>query len=170
MLQLILMRHGKSDWDASYGADHERPLAERGVRSSELMGRILSGIDQTPDLVVSSTAKRAQNTAVVASEAGEWDCEIVTDRGIYGGGPASVLESVARHAGAAQRVLVVGHEPTWSMLVTDLVGARVEMKTASVAGVGLMIDEWESLATASGWLDYLLHPRMFFDSAWDTYQ
>ncbi|MDH3462867.1 MAG: histidine phosphatase family protein, partial [Acidimicrobiia bacterium] len=37
MLQLILMRHGKSDWDASYGADHDRPLAERGVRSAELM-------------------------------------------------------------------------------------------------------------------------------------
>jgi hypothetical protein len=47
------------------------------------------------------------------------------------------------------------------------VGARVEMKTASVAGVGLLIDEWDSLEQASGWLDYLLHPRMFFLSEWD---
>jgi hypothetical protein len=30
-----------------------------------------------------------------------------------------------------------------------------------VAGVGLLIDEWSSLPDATGWLDYLLHPRMF---------
>ena len=168
MLQLILMRHGKSDWDASYGADHDRPLAERGVRSAELMGRLLTGIDQKPDLVISSTAKRAHHTALLASRSGEWDCELVTDRSLYGGGPHSVLDATERHAGEAQRVVLVGHEPTWSMLVTDLVGARVEMKTASAAGVGLMIDEWDSVADASGWLDYLLHPRMFFGSSWDS--
>jgi hypothetical protein len=38
------------------------------------------------------------------------------------------------------------------------------MKTASVAGVGLMIEEWEGLDEATGWLDYLIHPRMFYGS------
>lgn len=167
MLELILMRHGKSDWDASYGADHDRPLADRGVRSAELMGRILADIGKVPDRVVASTAKRAHNTAVHAARAGGWECELITDRDLYGGGPAAVLEAVKRHAGSAQRLLIVGHEPTWSMLVTELVGARVEMKTASIAGVGLMIDEWDSIVTARGWLDYLIHPRMFFGTAWE---
>jgi phosphohistidine phosphatase SixA len=71
---------------------------------------------------------------------------------------------VRRNAGSNQRLLVVGHEPTWSSLVFELVGARVEMKTASVAGVGLLIEEWEALDEATGWLDYLIHPRMFFGS------
>ena len=136
MLQLVLMRHGKSDWDASYGADHERPLAERGVRSAKIMGRLLTDIDCAPDKVISSSAKRSISTAEVASRSGEWTCDIIEDRSIYGGGPRTVLEAVHRHAGHARRILVVGHEPTWSSLVTDLVGARVEMKTASVAGVG----------------------------------
>ncbi|MEX1038691.1 MAG: histidine phosphatase family protein [Acidimicrobiia bacterium] len=161
MLQLVLMRHGKSDWDASYGADHDRPLAERGVRSARLMGRLLTDADRSPDLVVSSTAARAHSTALLASQSGGWDCEIVTDRSIYGGSTGVVLDAVGRLAGQNRRVLVVGHEPTWSNLVRELVGARVEMKTASVAGVGLLIDEWSSLPGATGWLDYLIHPRMF---------
>jgi phosphohistidine phosphatase len=167
MLQLVLMRHAKSDWDASYGADHDRPLGERGVRSARIMGRLLAAGDQAPDLVIASTAKRAVQTASLASDAGGWNCPLIDDRKLYGGGPGAVLKSIGSHGGLAQRVLVVGHEPTWSMLVSDLVGARVEMKTASVAGVGLLIDEWDSLEQASGWLDYLLHPRMFFGSEWD---
>lgn len=161
MLQLVLMRHGKSDWDVSYGADHDRPLAERGVRSARLMGRLLTEANQSPDLVVASTAVRAHRTALLAAEYGGWDCEVVTDRAIYGANPRGVLEVVRRVAASHRRVLVVGHEPTWSNLVFELVGARVEMKTASVAGVGLLIDEWSSLADATGWLDYLIHPRMF---------
>jgi phosphohistidine phosphatase len=161
MVQLVLMRHGKSDWDASYGADHDRPLAERGVRNARLMGRLLTEADQSPGLVVSSTAVRANGTALLAAESGGWDCEVLTDRAIYGANPRGVLEVVRRVAGPHRRVLVVGHEPTWSNLIFELVGARVEMKTASVAGVGLLIDEWSSLPDATGWLDYLLHPRMF---------
>jgi phosphohistidine phosphatase len=167
MLQLVLMRHAKSDWDAAYGSDHDRPLAERGVRSALIMGRLLTSSEQVPDLIVTSSAVRAIRTAEVAAEAGSWKCPIVEGRKIYGGGPGAVLAAVAKHGGSAQRVLVVGHEPTWSILVSDLVGARVEMKTASVAGVGLLIDEWSSLEHASGWLDYLLHPRMFFESEYD---
>lgn len=131
------------------------------------MGRLLESVDQAPDLIITSSAARAVNTAHLTAEAGGWDITLVEEGAIYGGNPRAVLDAVAQHGGVAQRVMVVGHEPTWSTLVTDLVGARVEMKTASVAGVGLLIDDWESLPGATGWLDYLLHPRMFFDTEWD---
>jgi phosphohistidine phosphatase len=167
MLQLLLMRHGKSDWDESYGADHDRPLAERGVRSARLMGRLLTQAAQSPDLVITSTAIRANRTALLAAEAGGWACDIVADRSIYGGSTRDVRESVRRNAGTNECLLVVGHEPTWSNLVFELTGARVEMKTASVAGIGLTIEAWETLHEATGRLEYLIHPRMFFRSVWD---
>jgi phosphohistidine phosphatase len=128
------------------------------------MGRMLTEAGQSPDLVISSTATRAYRTALLAAESGGWDCDIVTDRTIYGGSTRAVRDSVRRNAASNQRLLVVGHEPTWSSLVFELVGARVEMKTASIAGVGLMIEEWGALDEATGWLDYLIHPRMFFGS------
>lgn len=132
------------------------------------MGRLLVAVDQVPELVISSTAKRAHQTAVLAAGAGSWDCQVVTDQALYGSGPSGVLKILAQRGGGAQRVMIVGHEPTASVLVADLVGARVEMKTASVAGIGLLIDEWESIGDASGWLDFLLHPRMFFGTSWDV--
>jgi phosphohistidine phosphatase len=128
------------------------------------MGRLLTEAGPSPDLVISSTANRAHRTALLAAESGGWSCDILTDRSIYGGSTRAVRDSVRRNAGSNRRILVVGHEPTWSSLVFELVGARVEMKTASVAGVGLMIEEWEGLDEATGWLDYLIHPRMFFGS------
>jgi phosphohistidine phosphatase len=128
------------------------------------MGRMLTEAGQSPDLVISSTATRAHRTALLAAESGGWECDIVTDPTIYGGSTRAVRDSVRRNAASNQRLLVVGHEPTWSSLVFELVGARVEMKTASVAGVGLMIEDWEALDEATGWLDYLIHPRMFFGS------
>jgi phosphohistidine phosphatase SixA len=45
MLTLLLMRHAKSDWDANYNLDHDRPLNGRGERSARLMGRVLTGLD-----------------------------------------------------------------------------------------------------------------------------
>ena len=42
MKTLLMMRHGKSDWDADFGSDHDRPLNERGVRNSRLMGQVLA--------------------------------------------------------------------------------------------------------------------------------
>ena len=35
MLSLILFRHGKSNWNAMYDKDYERPLAERGILASK---------------------------------------------------------------------------------------------------------------------------------------
>lgn len=167
MLQLMVMRHGKSDWEVPVGSDHDRPLAVRGIRSARLMGRLLTACNLNPDLVVASTASRARTTALLAVESGKWDVQLVEENAIYNGGIRSVLDALSRHARRFPRVLIVGHEPTSSMLVAELTGARVEMKTASVAAVGLMIDSWESVGSV-GRLDYLLNPRMFFGTVFDN--
>jgi phosphohistidine phosphatase len=166
MATLLLMRHAKSDWDASYGADHDRPLNERGIRSARLMGRFVSGADLVPDLVISSTALRAATTAQLAAESGAWDCPIDLEPGFYGTGPVTVLE-LASEAPNVERLLLVGHQPTWSMLVRRLTGARADMKTASVAVIDLMIETWAELLTARGTLTSLHHPRSYFGSEWD---
>ena len=38
MKTLYLLRHGKSDWKAPYGRDHDRPLVRRGVEAAALVG------------------------------------------------------------------------------------------------------------------------------------
>lgn len=163
---LLIMRHGKSDWAAEYETDHERPLNERGVRSARLMGRLLESLDLKPDLVVTSTATRARETARLAADAGRWDCAIVEEPGVYGAGADSALE-IASGVSDAERLMLVGHEPAWSLVVRRVTGGRTEMKTGSVAVVKVPISDWADLPGAEGVLVGLHHPRSYFGSEWD---
>jgi phosphohistidine phosphatase len=163
---LMLMRHAKSDWTADYESDHQRPLNERGVRSARLMGRLLEGLDSIPDLVLTSTATRARDTARLAAEAGGWECPILEEPGLYGGSPDSVLEIVSGVAGA-DRLMLVGHEPVWSSLVREVSGRRVEMKTATVVVVAIAIESWDDLGDAQGVVTGIHHPRAYVGSDWD---
>ncbi len=161
----MLLRHGKSDWDAAYSGDHQRPLADRGVRSAKIMGRLITAMGMAPDQLVCSTALRAAATAEIAMRAGGWDTEVEFEDGFYGTGPDTVLELASLSEG--DRLMLVGHQPTWSMLVQRLTGAAAEMKTASLAVIEIPIDDWAVLPEAGGLLSLLIHPRGLFGSEWD---
>ena len=62
MKLLSLLRHAKSSWKDTSLVDHDRPLAKRGERNAPRMGRLLKDEKLVPDLIVSSTARRARDT------------------------------------------------------------------------------------------------------------
>ena len=124
------------------------------------MGRVLADEGLVPDLIISSTAVRARRTAELAIEAGDWDAELVLDRSLYDEGPRGVLEAGAS-APDVSSVMLVGHQPTWSMLVSALTGERADMKTAAVAVIELDLDSWAGLPGASGTLIRVLGPRSY---------
>ncbi|MFC5585479.1 SixA phosphatase family protein [Nitratireductor kimnyeongensis] len=71
MKELLLLRHAKSSWDDPSLADIERPLAPRGRRAAPLMGREILRRGWSPDYVLVSPARRAQQTwRLVAAEIG----------------------------------------------------------------------------------------------------
>jgi phosphohistidine phosphatase len=163
---LLLMRHAKSDWEADYGLDHDRPLNERGRRTARLMGRVIAAEGLVPDLIISSTALRARTTAELAGEAGEWKSSLVLDRALYDEGPQGVLQAAAT-APEVERLMLVGHQPTWSMLVSKLTGEQAEMKTATVAVVALELASWQILPQARGDLVQVLSPGSYAGSVFD---
>ena len=57
MPSLLVLRHGKSDWDADYGVDADRPLAERGRRAARTIGRHLAEVGPEPTLALTSPAR-----------------------------------------------------------------------------------------------------------------
>jgi phosphohistidine phosphatase len=157
MKTLLVMRHAKSDWKADFSVDHERPLNRRGVEAAGRMGRRLVELDLVPELVVSSTAVRARTTAALAMEKGGWETKLTLEPGFYGTGPETVLGLTAQAPGV-DRLMIVGHQPTWGLVVTCLTGESVEMKTATVAVVDVPIAAWNELPRASGTLRGLHHP------------
>ena len=72
MKELLVMRHAKSSWDTLYSTDFERPLNKRGQVAAPRMGDYLVAQDLLPDLIVSSPAERAKQTAKLFMEAADY--------------------------------------------------------------------------------------------------
>lgn len=163
MKRLIILRHGKSDWNAGAASDHARPLSRRGTGAAITMGKVLTRLGEKPDLIFTSSAVRARETALLAADAGGWDCETVEVDDLYGASIGEALDVAAAAPDEVDRLMLVGHEPAWSYLVRALTGAEVSMKTATVAGIDMAMHRWVRAPEAAGILAYLLQPRLFAD-------
>ncbi len=160
MKTVIFFRHGKSDWDAEYGEDHDRPLAKRGKKAARKMGRYLARVDELPELIISSTALRARKTLKLAAKAGDWDAEIRETRALYEATPSSILNVVRALPEEVSRVMLVGHEPVWSASISLLSGARaVDFPTAAMASIQFDAGQWMAVEPGSGRLQWLVVPR-----------
>lgn len=161
MLRLYLLRHGKSDWQAPFEEDHDRPLAPRGRRAAELIGRFLQRLDEAPGLVLSSTALRARTTAELAARAAGWEAPLELSPRLYEATPQAVLETLHARAQDTAPLLVVGHEPTISALAALVTGGgRLRMPTAALASIRFDGAAWSEVAAGTGTLDWLVTPKL----------
>jgi phosphohistidine phosphatase len=161
MKTLILLRHGKSDWDAEYGSDHDRPLNLRGRDAASMMGALLARIEQVPDRVLTSSAVRAHDTVKLAAEGGSWACPVEVVSEFYASSPGEVLERVCAEDDATSSLLIAGHEPTWSTLAAGLIGGGwLRFPTAAMARIDFNVDRWSDIAPGKGMLSWFLIPRL----------
>ena len=158
---VILYRHGKSDWGAPYGDDHDRPLAKRGRKASKAMGRFLSESGRLPDIAITSTALRAKSTLEISVAEGSWDCEIVENERIYYGTVGEIFDIIRNLPDKYSSVLLVGHEPKWSNLASLMIGGgEVVFKTATMALICFEAPSWENIELGEGELLWLQQPSM----------
>ena len=168
MKSLILFRHGKSDWNLDTGSDHDRPVSERGQRAARVMGRFLGLAGQAPDSVVTSSAVRARTTVELASEAGSWGSPIRVTRALYEATPSGVLEVVRAEPGETRVLLLGGHEPTWSELVSLLIGGgSAAIPTACMARIDFDVDAWSGADYGRGKLVWLVPPKLLTGGEFD---
>ena len=161
MRSLILFRHGKSDWEADYTSDHERPLAHRGKEAAICMGRMLSQAGQIPDLAVSSSALRARATLQLAVRAGRWHCPIRTENALYGCSPDRALKWIRSMDENPACLLLAGHEPTWSEFAGSLIGdAAIRVPTAAMLRIDFPLSSWHGIDYGQGQLKWLLPPKL----------
>ena len=125
------------------------------------MGRFLAKAGQEPDLVLTSPALRARDTADRVKRHAGWTCSIEIDDQLYGTGPAEVVARLrAAIPDGTELVVAVGHEPTWSALAELLSGARVGFPTGAAARFQLDLHRWSQLSAGTGRLLWLVSPRL----------
>lgn len=160
MKSVLFFRHGKSDWDADFDHDHERPLNKRGRKAAKKMGRYLAEIGELPDAIVSSSAVRALTTVKRAKKKGGWEATIRATRTLYEAGPSGLLDVIRTEPDTTDVLMLVGHEPTWSTTIDRFVGGFDEkFSTASIARVDLPIDAWREAEFGQGTLAWFVTPK-----------
>jgi phosphohistidine phosphatase len=120
-----LLRHGEA---AEGSPDAERPLTEEGERQARTAGLALKELGVNIDACLTSPKRRAYDTARLACE--PLGVEVQQEPRLAGG-PFSPEELAA----GLGDVLLVGHDPDFSMAVHDLTGAQVRLRKGSLAGV-----------------------------------
>lgn len=159
--QLILLRHGKSDWSADYSSDQERPLARRGKLAARTIGKFLAIIGATPDLALVSPARRTSQTFQIAAKSGNWSCPYHFAPALYNGDIDSILPTIIELPDSVSNILLVSHEPMGSAMLQWLVGpCHVKLPTATLSCVGLNSQSWQGLCSGDGQLLWLLPPRL----------
>ncbi len=159
MKTLLILRHAKSSWKDASWLDHDRPLNKRGKQDAPRVGRLILQQELVPDLIVSSTAKRARSTAKRAVKACGYAGEMRFTPQFYHA-PAGIYIEVLNHlSDDYSRVMVVGHNPGMEDLVARL-GRSCAMPTAALASFSLPIDQWSELDGATvGKLEHVWYPR-----------
>jgi phosphohistidine phosphatase len=122
---LWLLRHAEA---ADGEPDDERPLTERGIAQADAAGRALTNLGVEIDVCLSSPKRRALQTAERACE--PLGIEVTVEPALAGE-PVDVRELVA----GLGDVLLVGHDPSFSLLLHDLTGAQARMKKGGLAGI-----------------------------------
>ena len=150
MKTLLILRHAKSSWGEPAVSDHDRPLNKRGKRDAPRVGQMLRQQDLVPDLILTSTAKRARKTAEAIAEVSGYGGEIEACAEFYPGTPEdymAVLRALPdEHPDLLlRRIMVVGHNPGLEELLATLTDETPGLPTATLAQVDLPIAGWTDL-------------------------
>ena len=159
---VYLVRHAKSDWGQPGLADFDRPLNERGKRDVPQMGQRLKALDVSPDLIVSSPAKRAITTARTMADGLDYDRNrIVLNEILYSARPDDTLSIIRETDPALGSIMVFGHNPT----MTDLVCTLSDFEVDNVPACGAFcatfdVKNWQDVQVGEGTFVFFEYPKL----------
>ena len=129
-MQLYFLRHGEADWPDWSKPDDERPRTDYGKKEVRQLAKFLDRLKVRPDLIVTSPLPRALQTAEVAAE--QLKAKVRQDEALEPGFGITELRTVLkRHR--SKVLMLVGHEPDFTSVISALTGASLKLSKAGVA-------------------------------------
>lgn len=146
MKQLYLVRHARAAQSAGEG-DSKRPLLKSGRRDAKTIAKKLKKLAAPPQLILTSSAKRAVQTAEIFAKTLALKSKKIQKRAeIYDAGSDAILTLLRElHADVAS-VMVVGHVPVLNDLAHLLLkDFKDDIPTSGVVAIDLNIQNWSEL-------------------------
>lgn len=159
--RLIIIRHGKSSWDNQGLDDIDRPLAERGILNSAEMAKRLLEKGMVPELILSSPASRALNTALIMSR--NWKLEpgkLQIHDPLYDAFTEEIKQVVATAPPEITKLAIYGHNPSFTAYANSFLDKPLDnLPTAGVVIVTLESKGWSRIGRKEVKETYVDYPK-----------
>ena len=162
MKNLYLIRHAKSDWNDESKSDFDRGLNKRGEKAILTMAKALKEKKVMPDLILSSSAKRAKLTAKgLAKEIG-YSGKIQYIDALYMAEPKTTQGLIKDVNNTVNTLFIVGHNPETTELSNMLINDYIDnVPTLGIVALKLPIDDWKAFKIEKGKMQFFIYPKMF---------
>lgn len=146
--RVVLVRHAKSSWVHEGLTDFDRPLNDRGNNDAPIMGKRLKALNIQTDLIISSTAKRAKQTAKKLSIELDYKKEdiLLLDK-LYHCHPDTFEEVIYGIEDNIKTIMIVAHNPGITLFVNSL---SHNFSSANIPTCGVVVAEF----SAKNWNDF----------------
>ncbi len=162
MKNLYLIRHAKSDWGDESKSDFERGLNKRGQKAILTMAHALKEKKVMPDLILSSSAKRAQLTAEgLAKEIG-YRGKIKYIDALYMAETLDVISIIKEIKDKYDNVFIIGHNPETTELTDLMLDDYIDnVPTLGIVALKLPIKHWGKFKPEKIKLNFFIYPKMY---------
>ncbi len=158
MKTLYIVRHAKSSWDFEALLDFDRPLKDRGVNDAADMASRLNRAGHVPELIISSPATRALQTAKIFCEGLDIpESRISLSDDFYDAGCEDLMNVISRMDDTFSSLMIFGHNPGFTELANHL-GTMVidNIPSSGIVVLKFNTGKWEEI-------DRQLITKEFFD-------
>ncbi len=161
MKTLYLMRHAKASWEEPGVSDSDRPLLPGGIKKTKLIVDFLLSRETAIDLMVSSPAVRAFETAKIMATGLNYPVnKIRTDRKIYDEYYDRILDIIYGTSNDVNSMMIFGHNPTITNLANLFLHPGIEaMPTSCVVCLSFPTDKWEEIPASEAIPEFVVSPK-----------
>jgi len=166
MKSLFIVRHAKSSWDYPELADYQRPLLNKGIKRTQGIANYLVKKGVKVDLMISSHAVRAYETAKIIAEVINYPTNsIIQTEEFYGASIYDLNAKLKKVPDHINSVMIFGHNPTFTSFSNQFIKQKIDwLPTSGVVAIKFRTESWEKFEDAKWSLDFLISPKMLRDS------
>ena len=142
MKKLILMRHAQAITQDNNLDDYDRSLNKNGVKEAKEVGERLLNKNFKADLIISSPAKRAIQTAEIISNEIKYKKSILPNQYIYEAYVNTLQEIISFIHDDNDTVFLIGHNPSISVLAYMFCNLKENIPTAATVEINFDCNSW----------------------------
>lgn len=161
MKTLYIVRHAKSSWDFPDLPDIDRPVIERGIFKTKKIVAELNNMNISLDLMISSHAKRANDTAKIIAAGINYSVEkIMVSKNIYQVDRDEIFKLIFGLNDNLDSLMIVGHNPTMTQFVNLFLEEKIDLlPTSGVVSISFETGNWLGIIKAPHKTNFILFPN-----------